>query len=95
MDVVIGALSYTGRSIARRLVAAGGEVLTLTGHPGRVNPFGGGVAVAALRFEDPGALVSALRGADVLYNTYWVRFPRGQATFAASRGEHQGTGGSG
>ncbi len=82
MDVVIGALSYTGRSIARRLLAAGGEVRTLTGHPGRVNPFGHRVAVAPLRFEDPGALVGALRGADVLYNTYWVRFPRGQATFA-------------
>jgi len=81
VDVVIGALSYTGLSIARRLLAAGGEVRTLTGHPGRVNPFGAGIAVTALRFEDPGALVSALHGADVLYNTYWVRFPRGQATF--------------
>jgi uncharacterized protein YbjT (DUF2867 family) len=82
VDVVIGALSYTGRSIAGRLLAAGGEVRTLTGHPGRANPFGHRLAVAALRFEDPGALVGALRGADVLYNTYWIRFPRGQATFA-------------
>jgi uncharacterized protein YbjT (DUF2867 family) len=82
VDLVIGALRYTGRSIARRLLAAGGEVRTLTGHPGRANPFGHRVAVAALRFEDPGALVGSLRGVDVLYNTYWVRFPRGQATFA-------------
>jgi uncharacterized protein YbjT (DUF2867 family) len=82
VDVVIGALSYTGRLIARRLLGAGGEVRTLTGHPGRVNPFAQSIAVAPLRFEDPAALVGALRGADVLYNTYWVRFPRGQVTFA-------------
>jgi NADH dehydrogenase len=82
VDVVIGALSYTGRLIAGRLLGAGGEVRTLTGHPGRVSPFGQRVAVAPLRFEDPGALVGALRGADTLYNTYWVRFPRGQVTFA-------------
>lgn len=35
----------------------------------------------ALRFDDPDALTRALEGADTLYNTYWVRFVRGDATF--------------
>jgi NADH dehydrogenase len=30
-----------------------------------------------LQFEDCAALEASLRGARVLYNTYWIRFPRG------------------
>ena len=32
-------------------------------------------------FCDTEGLVRALRGADTLYNTYWIRFPRGEITF--------------
>ena len=38
--------------------------------------------VAPLSFGDHSALVQALRGADTLFNTYWIRFPRGPLTFA-------------
>jgi NADH dehydrogenase len=80
-DVVTGAFGYTGRSIAERLLERGRRVSTLTGHPGRSNPFGEAVAVARLDFGDAAALTASLRGADTLYNTYWVRFPRGEVTF--------------
>lgn len=81
MDVVTGAFGYTGRFITRRLLDAGHEVRTLTGHPGRRDCFGGEVDVARYAFDDPSALVASLRGSDVLYNTYWVRFPRRGTSF--------------
>ena len=81
LDVVTGALGFTGRYIARRLLDAGRAVRTLTGHPGRPNPFGDEVSVAPLDFERPAALTESLRGARALYNTYWVRFPHGGATY--------------
>ena len=34
------------------------------------------------RFDDPLALTRSLEGITTLYNTYWVRFERGGATFA-------------
>ena len=41
MDVVTGAFGYTGRFIAGRLLDAGHEVRTLTGHPDRRDLFAG------------------------------------------------------
>jgi uncharacterized protein YbjT (DUF2867 family) len=78
LDVVTGAFSYTGRHIARRLLADGRTVRTLVR---RRNP-ASGLEQAPLRFDDPAALAESLRGADVLYNTYWIRFEHGEATFA-------------
>jgi NADH dehydrogenase len=75
MDAVTGAFSYTGRAITHRLLEAGREVRTLTGHPDRPDPFGGKVTVLPFAFDDPAAMAAGLRGAAVLYNTYWVRFP--------------------
>ena len=75
MDAVTGAFGYTGRFITRRLLEAGREVRTLTGHPSRPDPFGGKVSVVPYAFDDPAALAAGLRGAEILYNTYWVRFP--------------------
>jgi NADH dehydrogenase len=40
----------------------------------RLNPFGSQVEVHPFNFDHPDDLVESLRGADVLYNTYWVRF---------------------
>ena len=77
LDVVTGAFSYSGRAIARELAAAGRAVRTLTGHPQRA-PQGAAVDVRPLDFDDPTGLVDSLRGATTLYNTYWIRFPRGQ-----------------
>ncbi|HEX9122708.1 MAG TPA: NAD(P)H-binding protein [Actinomycetota bacterium] len=81
LDVVTGAFGYTGRYITARLLAAGRLVRTLTGHPDRPDPFGDRVSVARYAFDDPDALAASLRGATTLYNTYWVRFPRGEVTF--------------
>ncbi|HET7856298.1 MAG TPA: NAD(P)H-binding protein [Gaiellaceae bacterium] len=79
MDVVTGAFSYTGRWIAERLLASGREVATLARAP---RPAGSSIRSAPLQFADEEALVRALVGADTLYNTYWIRFERGAATFA-------------
>jgi len=84
LNVVTGAFGYTGRSIARKLLSAGQEVRTLTGHPGRANPFGDRVKAYPLDFGDPDGLAQNLSGATTLYNTYWVRFPRGVVTFEAA-----------
>src|SRR5260370_22011174 len=81
LDVVTGAFSYTGKYVTRRLLNAGRKVRTLTGHPGRANVFGGQVEIAPLSFENRVDLVQSLRGASVLYNSYWVRFSNGRATF--------------
>src|SRR5713101_1520832 len=80
-DVVTGAFSYTGKYVTRRLLNAGRRVRTLTGHPERANMFGGQVEIAPLNFEDRANLVRSLGGASVLYNSYWVRFSHGRATF--------------
>ena len=74
LHVVTGAFGYSGQYIARRLLNAGQRVRTLTNSPRRENPFGGKVEVRPYNFDDPSALVNSLRGAAVLYNTYWVRF---------------------
>ncbi len=37
--------------------------------------------MAPLQFTDRAALVESLRGADILYNTYWVRFRHGRVRF--------------
>jgi uncharacterized protein YbjT (DUF2867 family) len=80
-DVVTGAFSYTGKYVTRRLLNAGRRVRTLTGHPNRVNEFGQQVEIASMDFQNPANLVESLRGAAVLYNSYWVRFNHGRATF--------------
>jgi NADH dehydrogenase len=74
LDVVTGAFSFTGGFIARKLLESGRRVRTLTNHPRRPGAIEG-VEVAPLQFADRDALVESLRGAEVLYNTYWVRFP--------------------
>lgn len=81
LNVVTGAFGYTGKYITRLLLAKGVRVKTLTGHPERPNPFGGQVAAAPFNFDDSAALIDELSGATTLYNTYWVRFSRGEVTF--------------
>jgi len=81
-SVITGAYGYTGKYIARRLLAKGETVVTLTGNPARPNEFGNRVQARPLRFDDSKELESSLHGARVLYNTYWVRFDYGNRTFA-------------
>jgi uncharacterized protein YbjT (DUF2867 family) len=80
-DVVTGAFSFTGRFIARRLLADGRRLRTLTNHPQRPGAHEIEVDVAPLQFTDRAALVESFRGADVFYNTYWIRFRHGGVGF--------------
>ncbi len=74
LHVVTGAFGYSGRYIAARLLSAGCRVRTLTGHPRPSGPEGARVEIRPLDFSDSRRLAESLRGAAVLYNTYWVRF---------------------
>jgi nucleoside-diphosphate-sugar epimerase len=80
-DVVTGAFGFTGRHITQRLLTAGRSVVTLTGHPDRLSPFGDRVRALPFSFDDPAALRERLQGARTLYNTYWIRFAHGTLTF--------------
>ncbi|HSL44731.1 MAG TPA: NAD(P)H-binding protein [Anaerolineales bacterium] len=80
---VTGAFSYSGKYITRRLLACNEEVITLTGHPNRPDPFGGKVKAYPLDFDEAtpeGGVTRTLQGVDVLVNTYWVRFDKDQNT---------------
>jgi uncharacterized protein YbjT (DUF2867 family) len=79
-DVVTGAFGFSGSYIARRLLASGHRVRTLTNHPRQPDPFGGTIEVAPLAFDSLDALARQLAGAATVFNTYWIRFPRGGAT---------------
>jgi len=81
--VVTGAFSYSGKYIAQRLLDAGHTVTTITNRPNRPDYFQGKVEVKPLDFSNHKQLVDSLRGAAVLYNTYWVRF--NHATFSHSQ----------
>jgi NADH dehydrogenase len=81
LAVVTGAFSYTGAAIAERLLADGLRVRTLSRRDDPSSPLHGRVEVAALQFADEPALVESLRGARVLYNTYWIRFEHAGSTF--------------
>ncbi len=80
-DLVTGAFGYTGSRIAERLLASGREVVTLTR----------GVRPAATRWRQrvrripydfhEETLAANLAGVDTVYVTYWMRFPRGDATW--------------
>jgi nucleoside-diphosphate-sugar epimerase len=81
-DMVTGAFSYSGSRIAQRLIESGRQIRTLTHHPDREHPLRGRVQASPYRFDDTLALARSLDGITTLYNTYWVRFEQGSATFA-------------
>ncbi len=74
IHAVTGAFGYSGRYIARHLLDAGHQVITLTNAPADPDPFGGQVRAFPFSFDRPDELAASLRGVSVLYNTYWVRF---------------------
>jgi len=82
--VITGAFSYTGKYATQILLDRGYRIRTLTYHPERENPFGDRVQVFPYNFDHPERLTDELRGASTLINTYWVRFPRGAATFESA-----------
>jgi uncharacterized protein YbjT (DUF2867 family) len=89
IDVVTGAFGYTGSYLTERLRADGRRVRTLTAHPRPQTAAGiptgdipkGGIEVHPFSFDDHAALVASLRGADTLYNTYWVRYVHGGTSY--------------
>ena len=85
LSVVTGAFGYTGRYIARRLLDQGESVRTLTRSPASRSPFGAQIETRPLDFGNCEQLVASLTGADTLYNTYWIRFPRGSLTYETAK----------
>lgn len=77
---VTGAFSYSGKYITSRLLARGEDVVTLTNHPNRPDPFAGKVKAFPLDFNNADELVTTLRGVDALVNTYWIRFDKDNNT---------------
>lgn len=88
---VTGAFSCSGKYITHRLLAQGQEVITLTGHPNRPDPFGGRVEVFPLDFDEAG-MAASLSAVDTLYNTYWVRFDKACRRKYARTGARGGAG---
>jgi NADH dehydrogenase len=84
LHVVTGAFGYSGQYIAARLLKQGRRVRTLTSSVNRANPFGGQVEAVPFHFDDAAQLADSLRGATVLYNTYWVRFNHAESRHAAA-----------
>jgi len=82
IHVVTGAFGYSGRRIAQRLLDRGVVVRSLTNSIRRDHPFGERVRAFPYDFDRPERLVETLRGAAVLYNTYWIRFNHADFTRA-------------
>jgi uncharacterized protein YbjT (DUF2867 family) len=82
IHAVTGAFGYSGKYIARRLLAQGHEVRTLTNSTQRQNPCGPAVRAYPFHFDEPDKLAASLAGVSVLYNTYWVRFNHRHFTHA-------------
>lgn len=78
--VVTGAFGYSGKYITQRLLETGAQVRSLTGHAGRFDPFDGNVLSYPYSFDSPAELTRNLEGVDTLFNTYWIRFGRGELT---------------
>jgi NADH dehydrogenase len=78
---VTGAFGYTGRALAERLLAAGHEVVTLTRRSGTGDPLSSRITVRPIEGVSRDELAASLEGVDTLFNTYWLRFPRGSETF--------------
>jgi len=81
LNLITGAFSYSGKYVARKLLARGERVRTLTGHPDRADPFNGKVEVFPYRFESMAELAKSFEGVEVFYNTYYIRFPYGSTTY--------------
>ncbi|MCP4655895.1 MAG: NAD(P)H-binding protein [bacterium] len=86
IQIVTGAFGYSGKYIAARLLDQGVTVRTVTNSVSRPNPFGDRVRAEPFHFDDHDKMVSALTGAEVLYNTYWVRFNHEDFTHSTAVG---------
>jgi NADH dehydrogenase len=84
LNVVTGGLGYTGGYIVRELLRRRLPVRTITNSTHLRNPFGGALEVRPMPFHDRAGLEDSLRGAAVLYNTYWVRFNHARFSHATA-----------
>jgi NADH dehydrogenase len=84
LHVVTGAFGYSGRYIAWRLLKEGYRVRTLTNSKERSNPLHGQIEAHSYHFDNLALMTESLRGAKVLYNTYWVRFSHGDFSHASA-----------
>ncbi|MFB3897678.1 MAG: SDR family oxidoreductase [bacterium] len=81
LNLVTGAFSFNGKYITQELLRQGKEVITLTNHPNRINPFGAKIRAFPYNFDQPEELAKTLQGVSTIYNTYWIRFPYQGITF--------------
>ena len=83
IHAITSAFGHLGKYIARVLLDndPNAKIRTLTGHPNRPNPFNQHIEVVPFHFDDHYQLVADLKGVKTLYNTYWVRFSRGDISF--------------
>jgi len=81
MEVALtGAFSYTGRYIAKKLLAEGIKIRALTNHP-KLELFPQhSLPVFPLQFQGEDSMINALKGADIFINTYWIRYPYKELT---------------
>ena len=84
---VTGAFGFTGHAIARALVDRGVDVITLARRIDHADPLAQSIRAAPLDFGRPADLASALDGVDTLFNTYWIRFPRGASSYERATAE--------
>lgn len=76
-----GAFGFSGKYITQKLISSGKKVRTLTNHPKYEHSWGDQLEVEPLNLINPYELAEAVEGATTIYNTYWIRFPRGCMTF--------------
>ncbi len=74
IHIVTGAFGYSGNYIARRLLASGKIVRTLTNSNGQFSDLYGRIEAYPFNFDNPEKLIASLQCCSVLYNTYWIRF---------------------
>ncbi len=71
---VTGALGYSGKYIAQRLIEKGHHVVSFSNSAARAYNTVPDIKIRPFNFDDPDKLTDNLRSVSVLYNTYWVRF---------------------
>ena len=81
LDAVTGAFGFTGRALAERLLTDGHDLVTLSRRSGEGDPLRDQLRVEPFDTDRPDRLVASLAGVDTLFNTFWIRFPRGTMTY--------------
>jgi uncharacterized protein YbjT (DUF2867 family) len=81
LDAITGAFGFTGRALAERMLADGRELVTLSRRSGDGDPLRDRLRVEPFDSDRPDRLAASLAGVDTLFNTFWIRFPRGAMTY--------------